>query len=154
MEKDMKWEEFLKHPEAVLDVECYLGESPGKYLFGKTLWSIVTCLNGYKGWAEIASSIIQNIPKDVQDWFSKWNPFVEIWLSNLTSLWERYHSEDIPTGVDWPGLIAKLGSIPTKASAQYAEAQALTLPTERQSSLLVVGVISTVARLDLICCYI
>jgi len=174
----MKWNDFLTHPEVT---RIYNGESPGKYLFFKTLHEIIAGLNGYKGWvltqvkislgdnafndnqkwfvqwnavAKMWSQTSQeNIPKDVQDWVSHWNHDVDQWLIKLIFLKKQYES-DVTDNADWSSLIDELITISDKISLQNDEAQKLTVPIGEQEKMFVIGLKNCVARVSKICVYI
>ena len=150
----MEWEEFLKHPKVIFDTKHYLREPPGEYLYKKMLHDMLECLNGYKGFIEIVSSM-QDIPDNTRQWLAKWNPLIETWVSDLTMLSKYYYQQKTPHGnMDWPSLIARLGNIPIEAPLQYTEAQTLILPSEELSRDLIKRAIASIARLNLICHHI
>ena len=174
----MHWDDFLTHSEVARN---YNGESPGKYLFLKTLHEIIAGLNGYKGWVLTQTQIAfgnnildntqnlfaqwdtvvkmwsqasqGNIPTDVQNWVSHWNPIIDQWLIKLMFLKQQYES-DVTDNADWASLINELTTIPDKISIQNEEAQILTIPNDEQEKIFIVGLRSCIANVNKICVYI
>ena len=174
----MHWNDFITHSEVR---GTYNQESPGKYLFLKTLHEIIAGLNGYKGWVlsqthisfgnnvldntqnlftqwdtvvKVWSQVSQeNTANDVQIWVSHWNPIIDQWLIKLMFLKQQYES-DVTDNVDWASLINELTTIPDKISLQNEEAQILTIPNDEQEKIFVVGLKSCIAKVSKICVYI
>lgn len=142
----MEWKEFLNHPE-VFDTG-YHHAPTGRDLCGKILHDVLEYLHTYEACAELVSSL-PDIPGDVQQWFSRWNPSVRTWLSDLMPLAE--HLNRIPDAdPGWPGLIANIGQTLVEVSMPDAEAQTLILPSDDKSRHRVKVAIRTIARLNFI----
>ncbi len=174
----MKWNDFLTHSEVAGSQNI---ESPGKYLFLKTLHELIAGLNGYKGWVltqvkiSLGDNVLDNnqnwftqwgtvikmwtqtsqgnIPNDVNNWVSNWNPIIDQWLTKLMLLKRQYES-DVIDNENWESLINELITIPDKISLQNDEAQILTVPDSEQEKIFVVGIINCIANVNKVCVYI
>ena len=147
----MDWKEFLKHPKVGFDTKRGIKQNPGEYLYKKMLHDMLECLNGYKGYVEIASSL-EDIPDNIQDWLLRWSPQVEAWLSSLTTLSNDYYQENTKYhNVDPYDLIMHLPDVVPEVALQYEEAKTLNISAKVPSGDLLKKAVSSLARLNLIC---
>jgi hypothetical protein len=146
----MDWEEFLKHPE-VVHVDKSRSTLPGKYLFGKVLHDILECLNMYLACSELALTQ-PNIPSNVVEWLSKWNPTIRNWISDITDFWQEF--ETLNSKADWPILIEEIGKVPNEATVIASEAQNLSLPSDPKHRFIINAAIQNIVRLNLIVSHI
>ena len=122
----MEWIEFLNDPELKAQAALY-GMPNGENLCKKVMHDSLECLNTYKECAKIVFALHDELDPQTRQWFAKWTPAIERWVSEINSLAKQ--GEELPTeSLAWSNVITQIGDVVEQASALEIESQVVEIP--------------------------
>lgn len=143
----MEWSEFLN--DHGLNSGMHPTPPNGKLLFKKVVHDTLECLSGYKECIRIVTTLKENIPGDTVGWLVKWEGSIDMWSRKIILL-DKQFGELPSDSLDWPNLIAEVGTILTQVPELRNDAEALTLPTSEKLMLTIQIAIRLTEKLVLI----
>ena len=93
-------------------------------LLNTFLFHLRTPLYSFKSASQVASRLNEKMPVDVLNWFEKWSPSVELWISEE----EKAHSYKDGKAHDWEQIVFEMAENMKDLSVALSEGKALELP--------------------------